>query len=219
MAGGKRFKFQGSLIALVTGYSGDSPSSAISAITKANPCVVTETAHGRATGDVVKLTGIVGMVDLNDEIFVIEYIDANSYSLVDVDSSGYNAYVSGGLVDEATFSNFCELTDYQRNGGSKPEIQATSLCSTGAEYELGLADYGTTQISFNFAPQTAIQQAIREFEASGDKLAVKVTLPKSGGIRTLLGFIQQTSEAAAVGGMWTGSVTLRNTGAPYDQAG
>lgn len=219
MAGGKKFKFQGSLIALVTGFHGDSPSSPISGISRADPCVVTETSHGRSSGDVVKFSGIGGMTELNDEIFVIERIDANSYSLVDVDSTGYNAYTSGGLVDEATFSNFCELTDYQRNGGPKPEIPATSLCSVGAEYELGLPDYGTTQISFNFAPQTAIQQAIRTFEASGDKLAVKVTLPKNGGIRTLLGFIQQTSEAASVGGLWTGSVTLRNTGAPYDQAG
>lgn len=219
MSGGKRYKFQGSTIAVVTGFHGDSPSSPITNITRANPAVVTESAHGRVDGAVVKIQNVVGMTEVNDEVFIINVLTSSTYELIGVDSSGYGAYVSGGIVDQATFSNFCELTNYNRQGGSKPEIDATTVCSTAAEYELGLPDFGTTQMDFNFAPQTAIQQAIAAFDASGDKLAVKVTLPRSGGIRTLLGFIQQTSEQAGKNGMWTGSLTIRNTGAPYDQAG
>lgn len=216
MAGGARFKFQGSLIGIVVGFHGDSPSSALTAVTRTNPAAVTEPAHGRVSGDVIKITSVVGMTELNDQVFVVEYTSPTQYRLVDTDATGYNAYISGGLVDEATFSNFCELTGYNRQGGSKPEIDATSLCSTAAEFELGFPDFGTTQIDFNFAPQTAIQKSISAFDASGDKVAVKVTLPKSGGNRILLGFIQQTSEQVSNGGLWTGSLTIRNTGAPYD---
>jgi len=216
MAGGKRFKFQGSTFGIITGFDAESPSGVITGVTKANPAVVTQTAHGLTTGSVVKIRDVVGMVELNDEIYMIEVVNANSYKLIDTDSSGSTTYISGGRSDPATFSNFCELTGYNRQGGSKPEIEATSACSTGAEFELGLPDFGTTQIDFNFAPQTAIQLAIADFEKSGDKLAVRVILPKSGGARVLLGFIQQTSEQAAVNGMWTGSLTIRNTGSPYD---
>jgi hypothetical protein len=218
MAGGKKFKFAGSTIAIVTEFGADSPSKAITGITKANPAVVTSANHGLTTGDVIKITGVVGMTEVNDEVFIVERLTANTFELVDTDSTGYGAWTANGSIDEAAFSNFCELTNYNRQGGSKSEIETTSLCSTAKEYEVGLPDFGTTQIDFNFAPQTAIQLAMATFDRSGDKMAVKVTLPKSGGIRTLLGFIQQTSEQAGADGHWTGSLTIRNTGAPYDQA-
>lgn len=219
MSGGKRFKFQGSTIAVVTEYGADSPSIAITGITKAAPPVVTAAGHGLVDGDVIKITGVVGMTEVNNEVYIVDQLSSSTFALVDVDATGYGTYVSGGGIDKATLSNFCELTGYNRQGGSKNETDASSLCSTAKEYELGLPDFGTTQLDFFFAPQTAIQTALAAFDASGDKLAVKVTLPKNGGKRTLLGFVQSISETASVDGIWTGSLTLRNTGKPYDQAG
>ena len=219
MAGSQRFKFQGTLFQITADFHGDSPSSPIAGITKTNPARVTETSHGRLDGDVVKIQNVLGMTDVNNDIYIIDVIDANHYDLVGVDARGYNAYVSGGIVDAATFSNFCELTGWNRQGGSKPEINATSACSIAAEYELGLQDFGTLQIDFFFAPQTAIQEAISAFNASGDKMAARFVLPKSGGKRTALGFVQQVSEQVSVDGIWTGSLTIRLTGEPYDQAG
>ena len=218
MSSGRRFKFQGSTIAVVTEFGADSPSKAITAITKADPAVVTSAAHGLETGDVIRITGAVGMTEVNDEAFIIVKLSANTFELVDTDSTGYGTYVANGSIDEASFSNWCELSGYNRQGGSKTENDASALCSTAVEIELGLPDFGTTQFDFFFAPQTAIQLAMASFDSSGDKMAVKVTLPKSGGIRTVLGFIQQTSEQASVNGLWTGSITMRNTGKPYDQA-
>lgn len=216
MPAGKSFKFHGSQIAVMTGFSAESPNAVISAITQADPAVVTSTAHGLSDGDVVKLTGIVGMTELNDGLFVVVSSDANSFALADVDSTEYTAYASGGIIDVAELSNFCELTNYNRAGGSKPEENTTSLCSDAQEYELGLRDFGTTSIDFKFAPRTAIQEAIAAFDESGDKMAVKVTLPNSGGVLVQLGFVQSTSETAGVGGIWRGSMTIRNTGARVD---
>lgn len=217
MSGGKRFKFQGTLFQISVDFHGDSPSSPITGITQTNPARVTEVAHGRSDGDVVKIQNVLGMTEVNNEIFIIDVIDSTHYDLVGVDATGYNAWISGGIVDEATFSNFCELTGWNRQGGSKPEINATSACSTAAEYELGLQDFGTLQIDFFFAPQTAVQEAIAAFNSSGDKMAARFVLPKSGGRRTALGFIQQVSEQVSVDGIWTGSLTIRLTGEPYDQ--
>ncbi len=126
--------------------------------------------------------------------------------------------MSGGKADVGAFSNFCELTGYNRAGGSSPEIDAESLCSTAKEYEIGLPDFGTTKLDFNFAPRTAIQVALDAFYRSGEKMAVKVVLPKNGGEMVQLGFVQQTSEQVGKGGLWTGSMTLRNTGPRYDVA-
>lgn len=220
MSGGKRFKFQGSQIAVVTGFSATSPSLAIIGATKANPCVITVNGHGVASGGytVARIRNVGGMTELNDEVFISEYVSSTQLRLWGIDSTGYGTYTSGGQFDIASFSNFCELTNHNRQGGSKAENDASSLCSTAKEYELGLPDFGTTQHDFFFAPRTAIQTALKAYDESGDKMAVKVVLPKNGGEMVQICLVQQLSEQAGVDGLWEGSATFRNTGRRYDVA-
>jgi len=218
MAGGKRFKFTGSQIAVLTEFGANSPSMSITAITKANPAVVSVSNHGLQDGDVVHISGVGGMTEVNDEAYIINQLGVGTFELVDTNSTAWGTYTSGGKVDEAVFSNFCELTGYNRSGGSSPEIDAESLCSSAKEFEIGLPDFGTTQIDYNFAPRTTIQMAVDTFYRSGDKTAVRVTLPNNGGEMVQLGFVQQTSEQVGKGGLWTGSMTIRNTGPRYDRA-
>lgn len=218
MAAGKRYKFQGSEIAVLTGFDPSSPPIAITAISKAKPAIVTATGHGLVAGNVVKLAGIVGMTEVNDDLYVVGTVTATTFELVDVDSTDYGTYVSGGTVQKGVLSNFCELTNYNRQGGTSPELPASSLCSVAQEYELGLPDFGTTQLDFNFAPETAIQTALHDFYLSGEKIAVYVNLPKQGGQMVQLGLMQQESETAGVGALWTASATIRNTGNRYDVA-
>lgn len=71
-----------------------------SAITKANPAVVTHTAHGFGAAAAtlqVYATGLGGMVELNNREFQLTVIDANSYSLA-VNSSGFTTFTSGGQI-------------------------------------------------------------------------------------------------------------------------
>lgn len=223
MAGGKRYKFQDTTIAFVTGYHANSPSASISAVTKASPAVVTSTAHGLDDGAVIRINGALGMTELNGEVFIIDKVDANSYKLLGTDSTGYGTYTSGGRVDVASFSSLCELTGFNRQGGSSPEIAATSICSDAQEFEIGLPDFGSAQIDYNFAPSTSVQQAIQAFYKgngtdinAGDVMGAKIVLPKNGGTMVMLGFVQQTSETAQTNGIWTGSMTLRLTGQRQD---
>lgn len=216
MAGGKRYKFQDTKIQFLVDFHADSPSDSISAVTKAKPPVVTSSAHGRADADVIRINGAGGMTELNGEVFCLDVVDANSYKLLGTNAEGYGTYTSGGRVDVGTFSALCELTGYNRQGGSSPEIPATSICSEAAEFEVGLPDFGSVQIDYNFAPSTSVQQAIQAAYESGEKIAVKVILPKGGGTMVHIGIVQQTSEQAQNNGIWTGSMTLRLTGRRFD---
>lgn len=218
MSAGKRYKYHGSTIKVLTGFDADSPSLVISAITQANPAVATITGHGLTQPEVGKLSGIVGMTELNDEAVVLEVVDANNVILVDVDSTGYGAYVSGGAVDLGNFANFCENYNYNRQGAATAEMDATTVCSTAKENELDLPDFGTTQLDYNFAPRTTVQEKFEEFYRSTEIMALRVTLPKSGGEMIQLGRVQQTSETAGRGTLWTASATIRNTGPRYDVA-
>jgi hypothetical protein len=221
MSSGLRYKFNGSLIQVLTGFVSPSPSDLITGVTQASPAVVTESTHGRADGDVIMLENVVGMTELNGGTYVINVLTADTYALLDTNSTAYGAYVSGGEVSSGTLSNLCELTGYNRSGGSSPEIDVTTICSEAQEFEVGLPDFGTTQLDYNFAPQTAIQLAIADYYSGtnkGEITAVKVVLPNSGGTMVQLGTIQQTSEQAAVNGIWTASLTIRNTGSRKDFA-
>lgn len=80
----------------------------ISGVTKANPAVVTSNSHGFATGDTVWITGVSGMTQLNNKAYTITVVNANSYRLNGVNSSGYSTYSSGGTARKCQVAG-CEV--------------------------------------------------------------------------------------------------------------
>lgn len=74
-------------------------SKSISGVTEAGPAVVTTTAaHGLATGDVVNITGITGMTELNDRRFTVTVLTTTTFELDDEDSTNHTSWSSGGSV-------------------------------------------------------------------------------------------------------------------------
>lgn len=77
-------------------------------ITKANPAVITTaTSHGLGGGEKVKLDGVVGMTEVEDNIYTVVLIDADEFSLdtddgTDVNSGTYGAVGTDGFVYVAT---------------------------------------------------------------------------------------------------------------------
>lgn len=69
---------------------------AITAVSQANPAVATSVGHGRYTGDYVEVSGVVGMTQLNGNGYDIRVLDDDTFELVDTDSTGFDAYSSGG---------------------------------------------------------------------------------------------------------------------------
>lgn len=65
----------------------------ITAISKANPGVVTAPYHGLATGAEVYLAGISGMTELNDRVFTVTVLSADTFS-IGVDTSGYGTFTA-----------------------------------------------------------------------------------------------------------------------------
>ena len=77
----------------------------ISAITKANPAVVTATSHGYTNGDEIIITGVVGMTEVNGKRFKVADKTTNTFELqtlagVDINSSSYTTYSSGGVANK-----------------------------------------------------------------------------------------------------------------------
>jgi hypothetical protein len=89
----------------------------ITAITKANPGVVTTTAHGFSNGDTVVISGVVGMTQVNGKRFKVASVATDTFALQDIDgnnvnTTSYTTYVSGGVANRVyTLATTYETAD------------------------------------------------------------------------------------------------------------
>jgi hypothetical protein len=100
-------------------YSNGSPiletATTIAGITQANPGVVHDVAHGYATGDWVFLL-ILGMAQLNANYYIVVKIDADHYSLTDlngnvINTTTFGAFISGTAQRVYTITSPYAVTD------------------------------------------------------------------------------------------------------------
>jgi hypothetical protein len=97
--------------------AGDTPIN-ISAVTNADPGVVTTAAvHGLTTGDVIIVKSVGGMTQLNDNHYKVVVLTTTTFELqttddtpVDVDTTAFGVYTSGGTITEITPYDVTVLT-------------------------------------------------------------------------------------------------------------
>lgn len=209
MAAGTRLKFQGSSLQVSTGVAA---TKTITDVDATDPALVTSTAHGLALGAVGRIAAVVGMTELNGNLYVVDNPDTDDFELAGVDATGYTPYTSGGTFSPLVYTAFCELTGVDQQDGTTDEIEVTTICSTAKEFETGLSDSGTLTLNYNFAPNTPVQAAFAAAKKAGDEVAVRIVFPNGGGTIVMLGSVQQSSFSGAVSGVWTGSTTMKLTG-------
>ena len=76
----------------------------ITGITQANPGVITAAGHGYTGGEEIIITDVEGMTELNGNYYLVVYINADTFSLTDIDATAinttaYTAYTTGGSLD------------------------------------------------------------------------------------------------------------------------
>ena len=89
----------------------------ITAITKANPAVVTATSHGYSNGDHIWINDVGGMTEVNGRRYTVANKTTNTFELSGVDSSNYTTYTSGGtaakVYEIATEYTSAQLSELQ----------------------------------------------------------------------------------------------------------
>jgi Ubiquitin-activating enzyme E1 FCCH domain/Lambda phage tail tube protein, TTP len=154
--------------------SGLGPAKTITAIAKANPAVVTSTAHGFLTGDVILFSTIGGMIELEAREYLVIRIDANSFSVVGVDSTAYTTYTSGGIAKARAFFDICEMKSFTPSDPGSAQIEKTTVCSDAKEFVAGLADEGTASLDFNWVPDDAALTIMWDARDAGSEIAFRV---------------------------------------------
>ncbi len=189
----------------------------ITAITAAKPAVVTSTAHGLATGDVVTLAAIVGMTQLNGQQFMVKVTAANTFELVGSDATGYTTYTSGGTATPFTFVESNEHKSYSASPGQASDIDKTTMISTAKEFGVGLSDTGTFDVELNYveADLAQIEMKLGLLDSSERWFKIiKRNLAHTG----FRGSVRSLSESGAVDGIFTGSLSIRISGNKFETA-
>jgi hypothetical protein len=185
----------------------------ITAITQANPAVVTSNAHGLLEGDIVTIAAVVGMTQLNGNTYIVANPAANTFELFGIDSTGYTAYTSGGTATPVDFEQWCELRSGSFGGGQASEIDVTNMCSTSKEFRLGLRDNGEFTGDYNWVPADLGQKEAEKAQKDGVSRWFRLTMPASvGGAVLFEGLVRSISTNFGVDQAFQGSVNVRITG-------
>jgi hypothetical protein len=106
----------------------------ITAITKANPAVVTSTAHGLANGDTVIISDVEGMTEVNTNIYTVAGVTANTFQLSGINSTNFSTYVSGGAARKrvTTISGLTHLEGQTVDILGDGAVQPSKTVSSGS---------------------------------------------------------------------------------------
>lgn len=168
----------------------------ITAITAANPGVVSAAAHGYSPGDIIYVSGVVGMTQVNDRAYVAynsaSPLPSGTFQLKGVNTSNYTAYTSGGSAYKCTMTKVGEVTNINVGGGGSQQIDVTNLDSEQIEQLAGLPNLGSISLDITLNHTDTGQAAFRDlFDASTPKVVTITTL--SGYVLCATGFASNTS--------------------------
>jgi len=200
---------QGSLLHIATGTGG---AKTITAITVGNPAIVTSAAHGLADGDVVTIAAVAGTMSttLNSTSRVISNVTANTFALLDFDSTGLT-YTSGGTATPVTYTKVNGVLSFSGMDGAASDLDVTDLDSTAMEYISGLVDEGKFSFEAKRIAADNGQIALIAARNSGAVTGLKLTLPDAA-VATFNVLVKTVPTAGGVNAVLKGSYDCKITG-------
>ncbi len=165
------------------------------------------TGTARVKGDVVALAAIGGTVELNGVTAMVIAAETNAIYL-DIDSSDYTAYTSGGTATPNTYTTIGEIIGWSRSMGSRPERDVTDLADDERIFSPGLFERGQVSLDVKWSHTDTGFLAVLAAHAAAQVKEYKVTYADAE-YEVFNGFVLNAEETGKVGEIITGSITLR----------
>ncbi len=174
----------------------------MTAITKANPGVVTAASHGYANGDVVKLIVTAGMVELDGQIARVANSTASTFELEGIDTTNYSTFTAGTARKITAWQTLSNTQSVSMPDPAPNRIDTTTLIDKTKQYAYGLPDAPDGSFSGLFEPNNTAVGLIRTATKNNTSLGFRITF--SGGQKTIFnaqvaggqGFEMQPNAAA-----------------------
>lgn len=179
----------------------------VTAITKANPAVVSCASHGYANGDVVILTDVEGMVEVNNLVARVANQASGTFELEGVNSTNFGTFVSGEVAEVTAFTTVTQATGVDFGAGSAEEIDMTTLIDSTRRVEDGILSLPQITVNLLADPPATAQAVIETAAYAKTVLAFRATT-KGGRIRLWAGTPSTIGESVSVNSPITGSFTI-----------
>jgi hypothetical protein len=200
---------QGSTLQIATGTGG---AKTITAVAPGNPTIFTSAGHGFTNGTAVALAGLVGTMagQLNGETHVVSNVTANTFALLDEDTTGLT-YTSGGTATPQTYTKVNGVTSFDGFDGTADELDTTDLDSTAKEFISGIKDEGKFGFEVKILKTDAGQIALRANRTSGAVVGMKLSLPDAS-VATFNCIVKSIPTSGAVNAVLKGKIDCRISG-------
>ena len=157
-SGGMIFAYQGKTFQVID-YDAVNQG-AITAITQADPGVVTSAGHGLSNGNAIQIRDVGGMTALNTNTYYVGNVTTDTFELYtdtgvsnSLDTTVYNAYTSGGrwIADDSVW--YIEIQDYQTDAadwditGTSANLGIKTAFTGTRNLYLGLQNGSTAEIT------------------------------------------------------------------------
>jgi hypothetical protein len=175
-----RISSQGTVIQI---QSGPLPAgTAVSAGTKAKPCVLTGTAMTFVVGDIV-VPQNTGFTSIDGRPFKLSAASATSITLEDSDTTDEPGTfaASGATVAEPPLEELCRST-FTVSNPAGATIDVTTLCDNAHKIVSGLPAIGTWQANGFYDYSDSAMMAARDYYRSGEVVTFVATFRDGSGI-------------------------------------
>lgn len=125
----------------------------ITGATAADPVVITAADHGLANGDRIKIVGVSGMTELNDNFYLVKDKTTDTFEIgnedteVDIDGSAFTAYTSDGQIQLAIEPNTAPITISGATVANPVVVTATAHGLTDGDWIKIIGVVGMTELN------------------------------------------------------------------------
>jgi hypothetical protein len=136
--------------------------------------VVTAASHGFANGDAVYGKTIVGMEEIEGQIFRVSGV-ATTFTMEGVNSTNFGTFVSGSFVKIQTWATLARVQTVTIPPGTRTRIPSTVLLDRFGQSLAGLAEAPEVTFEGISDVRSAGVKAIRDAAAAGAPLAFRIS--------------------------------------------
>lgn len=182
------------------------------AITLANPGVVTDATHGLANNDVGYWDTMVGAEQLEDQAFRVKNQAVNTFELQGINTTLYTAFTSGLYYIASAWATLAEATSYSIPDASTEDLDGTTLLDVIDVIDSG--NLAAQPISFNLLLRETPSTALAFLQAAalaGTKVLIRVTL-QGGAVRIYRGTPSAPGEDVQAKQLGKASVSVKGRG-------
>jgi len=166
---------------------------AVTAITKANPGVATSASHGYANGDVIVLTDVVGMTEVDGQIVRAANVTVNTFDLEGIDTTNFGTFTSGNAKKISAWTTLGKARTLNAGSVAPNKLDTTVLLDSEKQFELGQSDVPEVQVNSLSEPTAAGMVKIDTAARNATALGFRVTMSDNSK-RIFRGFVSLPSE-------------------------